>query len=1451
MEGALAAAPPPAESASVLLRSASAPLKGGDSGEGQCERGHHRRLRSGSLDTVADSEASGDLPGTPASVRSDAGSRPCLSRNASLDAASAGATAAAVAAAGLGDDRAASYPDDLGSDAIGSSDGVPSLGSAPGSSDRTAFCSYGSRFGWIGDDMTASGRSSTPTEPTGSTTSATAFPGGLTEGRAALHPANVNAAAAHAYVAPRPVLGGSRSEQGPNDSCAPRGKDPAQRPGDENLDADPQGLAALRGAAERLSIRGSATRTTAPFASPRRQLRQSLNPWPEELRASATVEAHGGRRALFPIVSGPSQAQPALQPSPPGYEPTFPAPLGFSTGAAPARTLHADPRLPSAGRASPGGQSAAEAMFARMAAQQGMAMGRAQPPQPPQHIHYALRPFEARMLNVQLTAANSVEELLHVIAQHMHVFNAVNASTAIHKCAKLYKTGFCQATVEQVVSSPVFRQLCSVVLRKIENGEFGSRNLANTLWGFSTLKRAHGIAPILRAAATECCKRITTFNCQELANTIWAYATLSFHPGDALCEDVAMAMVVRSRDAKPQELSNCIWSFATLGVVSIPLMEAVAVEAEAKLCGYNAQNISNTCWAYATLGYHPAPLFEAVATAMPSRVPGFNPQALSNTAWAYASLGHYSPVLMNAIGSEMLRKLALFNRPQAVGNCLWAFASLKHHPGEALLQQVTSHAMHFLGSFQPADVSMILWSLAALDFHPGLQFLEGTAVRTQRIIAAFGAHEISNLIFGFGQLGHHPGRLLLASIAEQVVQMITDFNPLSLSILLMSFAMLDERPSPSMLRAVQSQALSSLASFAPLHVTNLLWAHAHLRADPGQKLLDDITQQVQARIGEYEPTELANLVWSFGRLGCHPSRGWLALIMSALETPMQSPGSGVLPLVSATQLAWALAGLGELQALDRVIDYIADRLDATSPSPLSNVSSNELCMLLRAATVATCDRRVGIMRLATDALAAADLSTALLENIAEAMRALSSDAHAGAAAKELFCRLQQSACALLRPLGTPERHGDVGMVASSEDIGNTVRILWSSADRHAPGAEAPSELLRAASKAILGRCATLHSADQLSVLMWSFAKMGHFPGAALCDELCQLVAGRVKGLSPTHAAFVMWALAEFRYAHPAFDKAAALVAADAHALPWSSVCMAARACAKMEPAPRNSAQIMVNLLAAAGRMLDQRREADDMAALAWAAALSDVSAKLRWLSAREARGGDEPSATPLAEDTNAVTSSVEAAPTNITSEPFFRVMETACSMPVRAFSETGLCRLAVASRVARALAPSGAVPSLMSAEAEHAARCIIDRNERHAVDATHGFCDEVKQSLGGTGMAVGVDSGQGESESLTPDALARAPLTLTVRTQRVAIMLISSSDTLRNARIVVGQQFCRCLLLELAGWAVIQIKRDEWPAAGAKAAARLSVLEQKLRAVLERPQASHAPNTPDTAGGAS
>lgn len=70
----------------------------------------------------------------------------------------------------------------------------------------------------------------------------------------------------------------------------------------------------------------------------------------------------------------------------------------------------------------------------------------------------------------------------------------------------------------------------------------------------------------------------------------------------------------------------------------MPLLNAIAAEAIAKIAHFSHQDLSNTAWAFSKIALLHRPLLNSAVLAGPAWRAELVPQDLANTAWSFAAL---------------------------------------------------------------------------------------------------------------------------------------------------------------------------------------------------------------------------------------------------------------------------------------------------------------------------------------------------------------------------------------------------------------------------------------------------------------------------------------------------------------------------------------------------------------------------------------------------------------------------------------------------------------------------------------------------------------------------------------------------------------------------------------------------------------------------------------------
>ena len=343
----------------------------------------------------------------------------------------------------------------------------------------------------------------------------------------------------------------------------------------------------------------------------------------------------------------------------------------------------------------------------------------------------------------------------------------------------------------------------------------------------------------------------------------------------------------------------------TQGHLSLPLLEAIEIQAVLRIDTFNSQDLSNTIWAFARLNHKPKQLMRAVASEAQKKLADFNPQGIANTLWAFATLAHYGeqfPVLLHAIATEALAKMHLFN-PQNLANAAWAFARVGHHPGQKILSGLAHFSTLQLNAFKPQEMANLVWAFAKLGYSD-LPFQERLAAAAGRKLQNFNPQNLANTVWAFATLGHHP-RELIDQILPKAELCLDEFSQQGLSNTMWALAKLNHFPGHRFLQAVARQALSRIHSFSPQGFVNLAWAYAVFGVYD-EELFTAISTQSVLKMHHFTAQDLSSLIWGCAVFNhCEPPNLVVLVGATALKK---------LPYFSSQGLADMIWGLATLQA---------------------------------------------------------------------------------------------------------------------------------------------------------------------------------------------------------------------------------------------------------------------------------------------------------------------------------------------------------------------------------------------------------------------------------------------------------------------------------------------------------------------------------------------------------
>ena len=395
------------------------------------------------------------------------------------------------------------------------------------------------------------------------------------------------------------------------------------------------------------------------------------------------------------------------------------------------------------------------------------------PPPPPPRLSSPTAPAlrsrgvadgAARLFTASIKACDNGGALLSLAALHGASFNAINASAALSRLAKL----------QPVESWKGDARTSALVARAGELlGSMEGQALANTLWAVSKL----GVSPEWLPAWVAASERyLQSMKAQELSSCIYALATLQHSPG--------------------QRWMDVFWR------ASLPVLNPTSVGAER----FTAQAIANVAWSLAKLGHSPGHEWATRCWAGVARsLESFSPQNLANFLWGTAGWGvdppnphsfsvlwSVSPAILRAAPlphlasilhgvaallptsdafpspprPEWFRELesrgtqCLLDSPpppslapRDAANLAWGFATLRRRPRTSFLRPFLSASQLSLPECTPIELSALVWGIGELGVAPGGAWLRAWCARATSLGArSFGEREAANSVWGLSVL---------------------------------------------------------------------------------------------------------------------------------------------------------------------------------------------------------------------------------------------------------------------------------------------------------------------------------------------------------------------------------------------------------------------------------------------------------------------------------------------------------------------------------------------------------------------------------------------------------------------------------------------------------------------------------------------------------------------------
>ena len=254
----------------------------------------------------------------------------------------------------------------------------------------------------------------------------------------------------------------------------------------------------------------------------------------------------------------------------------------------------------------------------------------------------------AKDLQGDLMDASDVEFILTLVEEQEEVFNKVNASTALHRVARLATQrvpGQTKPSVERstLFADARFQTLMSMVDRMA--GEMSMQGVSNALWALARLDYPAD-ETLREALANRAASQAASAESKNLSTTLWALAALGHKPRSKLLKAIAERALIVADDFRAPEVINMLWSYARWARYlppsdrPMPVVQAMLDQAVNTMQSYTPYQLANLSWSLAMLDCPPAPkvleyILQTVASD-PSKLDG---TALTHVLWAFGVMG--------------------------------------------------------------------------------------------------------------------------------------------------------------------------------------------------------------------------------------------------------------------------------------------------------------------------------------------------------------------------------------------------------------------------------------------------------------------------------------------------------------------------------------------------------------------------------------------------------------------------------------------------------------------------------------------------------------------------------------------------------------------------------------------------------------------------------------------
>jgi len=483
------------------------------------------------------------------------------------------------------------------------------------------------------------------------------------------------------------------------------------------------------------------------------------------------------------------------------------------------------------------------------------------------------------MLNERLMLAESVEEVVGLVAEHHSAFDAVNVSTAL---GRLNLHGAMASSIEMegeardTALEASLRLLIDELLGHAHRGSIGARQMANA---------AHALAGMGAASeeffgllSQRLVSDANSFRPQELAMSLRALV-LARLPCNKLPEAIAAEIDRRVEDFNTQEMAIISWSLAKMRLPAPRVFSALAAEGVSRAPEFTFQELANIAWACSRVRQEAPELLEAVAFQATQHTQGFKTEELAMVAWALSFMQHPNDNFFVAAIRDVLRRPEEYSA-HSLSRMLWAATNLQYETPE-LLAAVASQVAARVDEFRPLELARIAWAFASQGEHaPHLFAIIEEAVAP--VVSSLRFRDASMLAWAFAASQAQLQGGLFQELAHKLPARVMEGNPYSWVMLLWAFASA-RHSAPELFLEVAPLVLANLGSINIRWLSMLAYAYACVNPDCPEspavlRAIGEAAAERCVAAGEEErmgAQDLSLVLWSMAAVGVLKDSGQL------------------------------------------------------------------------------------------------------------------------------------------------------------------------------------------------------------------------------------------------------------------------------------------------------------------------------------------------------------------------------------------------------------------------------------------------------------------------------------------------------------------------------------------------------------------------------------------------